>query len=208
MGVTTLLPLYNGPRFPAWTCSGATREDELNMAKDEHLHQNLPEAEHRRYARMLVALTVAGLLFCAGQGMRWWQEHRRAQALDAAVQGLYRKALGGDPGRSPYGRLQFELGKLRAESAQRLDVVELLAALSRRAPEGVRIQSLSLASQSGVAIAYAATLEDLERYKAALATEGGFVFAVAKADASALPARFEISVKVRDRAAPPRGEDQ
>jgi hypothetical protein len=175
---------------------------------DEQPHTPLPEAEHRRYGRIFVAVTVAGLLFCAGQGLRWWQEHRRASALEGAVHELYRRALGGEPGKSPYGRLQFELGKLRAQSAQRLDVVELLAALSRRAPEGVRIQSLSLASQSGAITGVAATADDLERYKAALATEGAFVFAVAKADTLSLPVRFELSVKVRDRAAPPRGEDQ
>jgi len=175
---------------------------------DEQHPNPLPEAEHRRYGRILVAVTVIGLLFCAGQGLRWWQEHRRASALEHAVQQLYRRALAGEPGKSPYGRLQFELGKLRAESAQRLDVVELLAALSRRAPEGVRVQSLSLASQSGVLTGTAASADDLERYKAALATEGAFVFTVQKADTLSAPVRFEIAVKVRDRAAPPRGEDQ
>lgn len=184
------------------------RKELGRMPHHEQHPQPLPEAEHRRYARILVAVTLIGAFFCAGQGLRWWQEHRRASALEGAVQKLYRDALPGDPGRSPYGRLQFELGKLRAESAQSLDMVELLAALSRRAPGGVRIQSLSMASRSGVAAGTAASVAELERYKAALATEEAFVFAVAKADTLAQPVRFELSVKVRDRAAPPRGEDQ
>lgn len=178
------------------------------MKHDENIPQGLPEAEHRRYGRILVAVTVAGALFCAGQGLRWWQEHKRSRGMEQAVHALYRRALGGEPGKSPYGRLQFELGKLRAESAQRLDMVELLAALSRRAPEGVRIESLSMASQSGVLTGLAATAADLERYKASLATEGAFVFNVRKAEPAAQQLRFELAVKVRDRAAPPRGEDQ
>jgi len=178
------------------------------MQHDEQHPPPLPEAEHRRYARIFAAVTLIGLLFCAGQGLRWWQEQRRASALEGAVQQLYRRAMTGDPGRSPYGRLQFDVGKLRAESAQRLDMVELLAALSRRAPGGVRIQTLSMASQSGVATGAAASVAELARYKAALATEEAFVFSVAKADTLSQPVRFEISVKVRDRAAPPRGEVQ
>ena len=174
----------------------------------ETIPQGLPEAEHRRYGRILLVITVAGALFCAGQGLRWWLEHLRAARLEHEVLEVYMRALGADPGRSPYGRLQFELGKLRAESAQRLDLVELLAALSRRAPEDVRIESVSMASQSGVVAGSAATAADFERYQAALATEGSFIFSVRQADIAVAPVRFELSVKVRNRAAPPRGEDQ
>jgi type II secretory pathway component PulL len=168
----------------------------------------LPEAEHHRYGRILLGMTLAGLLFLAGQSVRLWQEHRQAERLQHAMTEVYRRALGGDPGRSPYGRLQFELGKLRAESAQRLDMVELLAALSRRAPEGVRITSLSMATASGVASGVAAKPEDFQRYQAALAAEASFTFTVSKTDLFAQPLRFELNVKVRDRAAPPKGDDQ
>jgi len=170
-------------------------------------HQCLPEAEHRRYGRILLAITVAGALFCGGQAVRWWQEHARAARLERAVHEVYERALGGDPGKSPYGRLQFELGKLRAEASQRLDLVELLAALSRRAPEGVRITTVSMASQNGVASGTAATAADFERYQAALAAEGLFAFSVRSVDLYQTPVRFELSVKARDRSAPPR-EDQ
>ena len=167
-------------------------------------HQCLPETEHRRYGRMLLAITLAGGLFCAGQAVRWWQEHARAERLERAVHEVYERALGGDPGKSPYGRLQFELGKLRAESSQRLDLVELLAALSRRAPEGVRIIGVSMASRSGVVTGTAASGEDLARYQAALAAEGYFSFSQRSVDAYQGPVRFELSVKARDRAAPPK----
>jgi hypothetical protein len=179
------------------------------MTTDDHTqNQGLPEAEHRRYGRILAVIAVAGTLFCAGQGVRWWLEYARAARLERAVHEVYMRALSGDPGRSPYGRLQFELGKLRAESAQRLDLVELLAALSRRAPEGVRIESVSMATQSGVISGVAATPADFERYQASLATEGSFTFTARQTDSYAKPLRFELAVKVRDRAAPPRGEDQ
>lgn len=168
----------------------------------------LPEAEHHRYGRILLAVTLAGLLFLAGQGLRWWQEHQRTKGLEAALAQLYARAIEGDPGRSPYGRLQFELGKLRAQSAQRLDLLELLAALSRRAPEGVRISGLSMGQTTGSVYGLAATPEDFRLYQAALAAEATFSFTLAKADLVARPVTFELSVKARDRAAPPKGDDQ
>lgn len=170
--------------------------------------QGLPEAEHHRYGRILLALTLAGALFMAGQGVRLWQEHNRTLYMEKALHELYAKALGGDPGASPYGRLQFELGKLKAQSAQRLDMVELLAALSRRAPEGIRITSLSMASASGVVRGVAATPADFQRYQAALNAEASFTFTVRTLDTLSSPAPFQLDVKVRDRAAPPKGDDQ
>lgn len=169
-------------------------------------HQCLPESEHRRYGRIVLAITVAGALFCLGQGVRWWQEYSRAKRLEQAVHEVYVRALGGDPGKSPYGRLQFELGKLRAEASQRLDLVELLAALSRRAPEGLRITAVSMAAQSGVVTGTAASGADLERYQAALATESNFTFSVRSLDTTQSPVRFELSAKARNRAAPPKGD--
>jgi hypothetical protein len=166
-------------------------------------HQCLPETEHRRYGRILLAVTVAGALFCAGQAVRWWQEHARAKRLEQAVHEVYVRALGGDPGRSPYGRLQFELGKLRAEASQRLDLVELLAALSRRAPEGLRITAVSMAEDSGVVSGTAHSVQELERYQSALATEGLFTFGLRSVEEFKTPVRFELSVKARDRSAPP-----
>jgi Tfp pilus assembly protein PilN len=120
------------------------------------------------------------------------------------VHEVYQRALGGDPGKSPYGRLQFELGKLRAEASQRLDLVELLAALSRRAPEGLRITKVSMAAQNGVVSGTAQSVQDFERYQSALATEGLFTFSVRSVDAFQAPVRFELAVKTRDRAAPPK----
>jgi hypothetical protein len=168
----------------------------------------LPEAEHRRYGRLLLWATLAGCLFLAGQSARLWQEHQRAEHLRQAVHGLYAKALEGEPGNSPYGRLQFELGKLKAQSAQNLDMVELLAALSRRAPEGVRITSLNMATSSGVVKGVAATPADFQRYQAALNAEASFTFTVNAADPLVLPVPFELKVRVRDRTAPPKGDDQ
>jgi type II secretory pathway component PulL len=179
------------------------------MTHDENSTiQGLPEAEHRRYGRIFLAVSLAGALFLAGQVVRWWQEHKHAQRLNQAVHDVYRRALEAEPGRSPYGRLQFELGKLKADMAQRLDMVELLAALSRRAPQGVRIRTISMATASGVVTGLAATQDDLQRYQAALAAEAYFTFAARKADTLAQPVPFELNVKVRDRSAPPRGDDQ
>jgi len=168
----------------------------------------LSEAEHHRYGRIVLAITIAGSLFLAGQAVRWWQEHARTARLEKAVHEVYQRALGGDPGRSPYGRLQFELGKIKAQSAQRLDMVELLAALSRRAPEGVRITAVSMATASGVVSGVAATPDDFQRYQAALAAEATFTFSLRSADTLSQPLRFELEFKVRDRAAPPKGDDQ
>jgi hypothetical protein len=115
---------------------------------------------------------------------------------------VYRRALNADPGRSPYGRLQFELGKLKAQSAQRLDMVELLAALSRLAPEGVRIREVSMATASGVATGSAATPEDLRRYQADPGGRGLFDISLAKADM--LARQCVSSWRSRRATAPPR----
>jgi hypothetical protein len=167
---------------------------------------NLPETEHHRYGRILLGMTIAGALFIGGQAVRLWHETVRADHMERALTGVYRRALGGDPGASPYGRLQFELGKLRARSVQPLDMVELLAALSRRAPDGVRITSVAMATASGAVTGLAATPEDFERYQAALAAEASFTVTVADVDRFARPLRFTLSVKARDRAAPPKGD--
>ncbi|OIO02294.1 MAG: hypothetical protein AUJ49_06375 [Desulfovibrionaceae bacterium CG1_02_65_16] len=174
----------------------------------QNVCENLPETEHYRYGRILLGLTLAGALFLAGQAVRWWHELRQTARLEHAVTEVYRRALAGEPGSAPYGRLQFELGKLRALSAQRLDMVELLAALSRRAPEGVRITGVSMATASGVVSGLAATPEDFQRYQAVLAAEASFTFSVARVDTISRPLHFDLDVKVRDRAAPPKGDDQ
>lgn len=170
-------------------------------------HQGLPEAEHHRYGRIFLAVTLAGMLFLAGQAVRWWQERSHAKRLNQAVHEVYRRALEAEPGRSPYGRLQFELGKLKAQSAQSLDMVELLAALSRRATQGIRIRTISMATASGVVTGLAATPEDLQRYQTALAAEAFFTISVRNADMLARPVPFELGVKVRDRTAPPEGDE-
>jgi hypothetical protein len=169
--------------------------------------QGLPEAEHRRYGRMMVAVVAIGLLFLGGQAARWWQETQRVHQVENALFDVYQRALAGEPGKSPYGRLQFELGKLRAGGAQNLDLLELLAALSRRAPAGVRVESVSMNGRSGVVVGVAPSREDFERYQAGLAAEAYFSFSVRSVNSLAQPLRFELAVKTRDRTAPPK-EDQ
>jgi hypothetical protein len=164
----------------------------------------LPESEHRRYGRILLTVLAAGVLFLGGQGARWWQEQARLGHLDATLDAVYQRALGGVPGRSPYGRLQFELGKLRAGSAQQLDLLELLAALSRRAPAGVRVESVSMNGRSGVVVGVASTRAEFERYQAGLAAESSFSFSSNRVSPGAEPVRFELAVKARDRTAPPQ----
>ncbi len=164
----------------------------------------LPEQEHRRYARKLLVVVAVGLLFLGGQGARLWQEKSRLATVEAALDQTYRQALGGDPGKSPYGRLQFELGKLRAEGSQRLDLLELLAALSRRAPEGVRIDAVAMSGKSGVVSGTAKTRADLGHFLTALSAEAFFSFSTQKSDPLAEPASFELAVKALDRTAPPR----
>jgi Tfp pilus assembly protein PilN len=82
--------------------------------------------------------------------------------------------------------------------------VELLAALTRRAPEGLHITAVSMAGQGGVVSGTAQSAQDLERYRSALVTESLFTFSVRSAETAHTPVRFELSVKARDRAAPPK----
>lgn len=103
----------------------------------------------RRFLRNLVWVLVIGGLFLGGQGVRYWLNHAQLAAIRAETNRLYHSVLGPDIGGSPFGRLQFEHGKLMASSRIGLGPLGVLAALSRPAGEGLRVDGMSLTGARG-----------------------------------------------------------
>ncbi len=105
--------------------------------------------ESRRFIRNLVWVLVVGGLFLAGQGVRYWLNHDQLAEIGRETDRLYASVLGPDFGNSPFGRLQFEHGKLMATRRIGLDPLAVLAALSRPAVESLRLEGMTLAGTTG-----------------------------------------------------------
>lgn len=103
----------------------------------------------RRFLRNLVWVLAVGFLFLGGQGLRYYLHWAQLMEIRAETDKLYRSVLGPDIGNSPFGRLQFEHGKLMASHRIGLDPLNVLAALSRPAGEGVRLDGLTLTGTTG-----------------------------------------------------------
>ena len=105
--------------------------------------------ESRRFIRNLIWVLVVGGLFLGGQGVRYYLNRAQISEIRSETEKLYVSVLGSDIGGSPFGRLQFEHGKLMANKRIGLDPLGVLAALSRPAAENLRLEGLTLAGTSG-----------------------------------------------------------
>ncbi|MBI9078794.1 MAG: hypothetical protein JEY79_03525 [Pseudodesulfovibrio sp.] len=92
---------------------------------------------------------IIGGLFLAGQGLRYHFNALQLEEIKAETDKLYSSVLGPDIGLSPFGRLQFEQGKLTAIRRIGLDPLSVLASLSRPAMESLRLEGLSLTGKKG-----------------------------------------------------------
>lgn len=106
-----------------------------------------------RTPAIVFVLTAIGLLLWLGQGMRLYRLNQQSGELKGTVDHLYFSVLE-NPGLSPFGRLQFELGKLKAQRTQEIDVVGLMAVLSRHAPQSLRVDKISLGRDEGVIVGF------------------------------------------------------
>ena len=101
-------------------------------------------ADYGRFRRSLLFLVAAGLLFCAGQGVRLGLNLVQAHELENQNTALYVSALGSDIGQAPFGRLQFEYGKLISGMVKGLDPLVVLAVLSEHATSDLRVDALEI----------------------------------------------------------------
>jgi hypothetical protein len=137
----------------------------------------------RRFLRNLVWVLVVGGLFLAGQGMRYSLNRAQLLEIREATDNLYRSVLGPDIGGSPFGRLQFEHGKLTAASRIGLDPLSVLAALSRPAGERVRLDGVTLTGTTGrVRGFFSGPEEGFMDYLERLSDDDRYLFSVYRSD--------------------------
>ena len=103
----------------------------------------------RRFISNAVWMAVICSLLLLGQGLRYHFVRAQLDEIRAETDKLYVSVLGRDIGTQPFGRLQFEHGKLTAKLRIGLDPLSVLAALSRPAGENLRLEELSLEGKRG-----------------------------------------------------------
>ncbi|EGB15527.1 hypothetical protein DND132_2323 [Pseudodesulfovibrio mercurii] len=150
----------------------------------------------RRFLRNLFWLLLIGGLFLAGQGVRYYLNYRQVVAIQAETDALYRSVLGPDIGGSPFGRLQFEHGKLLAAKRIGLAPLGVLAALSRPAGEKLRVDGVSLTGTRGRVRGYFSGDEaGFMHYMEKLSDDDRYLFSVYKIDELGGGVSFSLSVE-------------
>ncbi|NDV19965.1 hypothetical protein GO013_11085 [Pseudodesulfovibrio sp. JC047] len=137
----------------------------------------------RRFLRNLVWVLVIGGLFLGGQGLRYMFRFTQLSQIRSEIKSLYISALGQDIGNSPFGRLQFEHGKLLASKRIGLDPLRLLAALSRPADENLRLEGVTLSGKTGrVRGVFSGSEQEFKAYMETLTNDDHYLFSIYKRD--------------------------
>lgn len=139
--------------------------------------------ESQRFIRTLIWVVIVGGMFLVGQGLRYHFNRLQIDEIRAETRKLYTSVLGEDIGGSPFGRLQFEHGKLTATERIGLDPLSVLAALSRPAMESVRLEGLTLSGNKGkVRGFFGPNVERFEEYMDLLSEDDHYFFSLDKRD--------------------------
>ncbi len=147
--------------------------------KTSHVRESASAS--KTFIRNLVWVMVICVLFLAGQLLRYYFENTQLSEIISETEKLYVSVLGDDIGGSPFGRLQFEQGKLAAITRIGLDPASVLAALSKPAVESLRLEELSLKGQRGHAKGFfGPNVEQFDEYISALAEDEQFIFTLGK----------------------------
>ena len=147
-------------------------------APDERPAFDSALASTRFIRNMVWTVTICGL-FLTGQLIRSGYVAAQLDEVEARTEALYRSALGPDIGSSPFGRLQFEHGKLAAEARIGLDPLSVLAVLSRSADPNLRIESVTLKGKTGrIEGFFGPNADGFDDYYAALAEDERFLFSL------------------------------
>ena len=154
--------------------------------------------QSRRFLRNLVWVVAICLLFLGGQGVRYYLGWSQLSAIQTETENLYRSVLGPDIGGSPFGRLQFEHGKLMAASRIGLDTLSVLDVLSSPAGQGLRLESLSLNGLSGRARGvFEGNMAKLEDYLRKLSDDDHYIFTAYKNEELPNGVLFNLRVEPR-----------
>lgn len=146
-----------------------------------HAPQFDADKASRRFLSNLVWVVILCGLFLAGQGVRSHYQRAQLDEIHAQTRKLYVSVLGKDIGQSPYGRLQFEHGKLAATLRIGLDPLSVLAALSRPAGENLRVESLVLDGMHGrVQGFFGPNTAPFQEYLDHLASDDHYLFTLEK----------------------------
>ena len=137
--------------------------------------------ESRRFVRTLVWVVAIGGMFLLGQGLRYHFNLAQIEQIKGETSKLYSSVLGPDIGQSPFGRLQFEQGKLAATRRIGLDPLSVLASLSRPAMESLRLEGLTLTGKSGRARGFfGPNVDRFDGYIDALSDDDHYFFSLEK----------------------------
>lgn len=133
---------------------GATKKRAVSIkTKETRLRRQAPaydaQAASARFVQTMTWITVIGLLFCVGQGLRLNAYKSQLDRIESVMNEQYQSVLGEDLGAEPFGRLQFVHGRLAAEEGLALDPLAVMASLSRHMDDLGRIDSMHLNGTDG-----------------------------------------------------------
>ncbi len=127
-------------------------------------------------------LLLSGLLFCAGDLFRLYRTGQTAENWQKRLESLYTRALGPDYGPDPYGLLLYQADQGPGRQTTGIDPLDLLAVLSRSAPESMQVRSLSLNLDSGTVTAGFESYQDMEKMLQQLSRAPKYNFTLEQAD--------------------------
>lgn len=135
----------------------------------------------KRFIRSLAWVVIVCALFLGGQLLRYHFSQSQLDLIKTETDKLYHSVLGQDIGQSPFGRLQFEQGKLSAVRRIGLDPLSMLAALSLPAGENIRVEGVTLNGKTGrVRGFFGPNVESFDGYINALSEDEQFFFSLEK----------------------------
>lgn len=148
----------------------------------------------RPLAYAMVGLTLAALLLYSVQVRSLLAHSRAADAWEQALHDLYAKALGGEPGRDPFGRLVSKLERMKGQQGGSLDLLEFLADLSANAPAALEVESVTLSTAAGTVSGKVDSYEALEAYLKALPKDGPYGYTLEQATTA--PGGVSFTLKI------------
>ncbi len=150
--------------------------------------------EMRPYKRAILVALCLGLVFIAGQTLRWKQQAQVTDTWREQLNQLYSTVLGPEPGPDPYGKLLYTLDQLQQGRAQGVQVLKILSILSQDPPENLSIEDLNLSVDSGVIRGRTSTYDSLEAYLDGLSSSQGYSFSLEQATNTDNGIQFTLQV--------------
>ena len=147
--------------------------------------------------KVALLAAIIGVLFCLGQGLRFFAVRASAEALGQSMSAQYMSVLGQELGDDPYGRLLSRLEKVRRGADSGLDALDLLDQISHSAPQGLVLDGFTLTIGGGTLKGQAASYENLEELLRGLSSSQRFIFTLDKAATVGKSVEFSLSVKTK-----------